>query len=275
MSGARFQGAPRRFIHRRHAHVDRAPVAPANLGEHVGVADDHRPFGDQTDWRAAGEQGLQRPPGELVMSFDRLIGIGRRADGDLLADPRRSVQLAAKHVDQVDLHEDDGREVVVRAELELRLVPPREAVVAGVRAPAIRVQRPAERHALDRIERRSACHFLVAGLIGAALRFVERGVAVLANLEGDGPSGGRPFSQIEDEGLFGHGAVSSFVRPKSTAFTVKRASLSFQQRGHAGHGALKFAAPANRRAVEPRSLGRRGRIRTAFNRSKEEREAMG
>ena len=56
----------------------------------------------------------------------------------------------AQHLDEVRLHEDDRRELVVRAQLELRVVAARVAVVAAVRAAAIRIQRPLERHPLDR-----------------------------------------------------------------------------------------------------------------------------
>ena len=52
------------------------------------------------------------------------------------------------------------------------VVAAREAVVAAVRAAAVGVERPVEeRHALDAVQRGAAGDFLVAGLVGAELRF--------------------------------------------------------------------------------------------------------
>ena len=84
------------------------------------------------------------------MPFDRLIGVGRGAERHQLARPGRLVELAPQHLEEVDLDEDRRREVVARTELELGLVAAREAVVAGVGAAAIRVERPVERHSLRR-----------------------------------------------------------------------------------------------------------------------------
>ena len=72
--------------------------------------------------------------------------------------------------------------MIVGTELELRLVAPREAVVAAVRAAAVRVERPVERHALDGVQRRPAGDFLIARRIRPPLRLVERRVAPLANV---------------------------------------------------------------------------------------------
>jgi hypothetical protein len=69
-------------------------------------------------------------------------------NADVLARPRRAIQLAREHADDVLLDEDDRRELVARVHLELRVIAAREAVVAAVRAAAIRVQRPLERHPL-------------------------------------------------------------------------------------------------------------------------------
>ena len=98
------------------------------------------PLVTRSDRRAAGGERLQRAAGELVVPFDRLIRIGCRAERRQLARPRRMIELASKHVDEVGLDENQRRKRVVRVELELRLVAAREAVVAGVRAAAIRIQ---------------------------------------------------------------------------------------------------------------------------------------
>ena len=179
---ARLERAPRFFVHRRHAHVDRAAVPPTDVSKQIGIAHDHRPLGDQADGRPSGEQRLERTSRELVMTLDGLIRIGRGADGYLLANPRGFVELSAQHVDQVDLHEDDAREVIARSELELRLIPSGEAVVATVCAAPIRVQRPVEGHAFDAVQGRLAGDFLVARRIGPPLGFVQRRFTSLTNL---------------------------------------------------------------------------------------------
>ena len=122
----------------------------------------------------AGDQRFERSPRELVVAFDRLIRIGGGSERDEITRPGRLVELAAQYLGEIHLHEDQRRELVARAELELRLIAAREAVMAAVRAAAIRVQRPVEGHPLHGIQRRSAGDFLVARLVGATLRLVER-----------------------------------------------------------------------------------------------------
>ena len=151
-----------------------AARARSTILQHVDVAHDHRALGHEPDRRAAADQRLQRAARELVVPFDRLIRIGRRAERRQLARPARMIELAAQHLDEVRLDEDHRRKLVSDAELELRLVAAREAVVARVRAAAVRVQRPLERHPLDGIQRRAAADFLVASGVGAPLRFGER-----------------------------------------------------------------------------------------------------
>ena len=48
----------------------------------------------------------KRSARQLVMSFDRLIGVGRGAERGHLARPRRMVELAPKHLDEVRLDEN-------------------------------------------------------------------------------------------------------------------------------------------------------------------------
>ena len=86
-------------------------------------------------------------------------------------------QLAGEHLWKVRLHQDDRREVVAGAHLELRVIAAGKAVVAGVRAAAIGVQRPLERHALRAVERRATHHFLVGRVIGAPVGVGQRGDA--------------------------------------------------------------------------------------------------
>ena len=155
----------------------RYTVAPARLhmsARMSAVADDHRAFRHQTDRRAAVVQRFERSSRQLVVSFDRLIRIGRGPDRHLLALPGVVIELLPQDFDQVGLDEDDRRELVARSELELRLVAPGEAVVTGVGAAAIGIQRPVEGHPLHAVERRAAGDLLIAGSVGPQLRLVER-----------------------------------------------------------------------------------------------------
>ena len=148
--GARFERPPRVLVDGRHAHVDRAAGGARQVAEHVAIADDHRSLRDEADRRSSARQRLERAARQPVVPFDRLIRIGRRAEGDVLARPRRPIELAREHLDEVALHENHRRELVVGVHLELHVVAAREAVVAAVRAAAIRIERPVERHALRR-----------------------------------------------------------------------------------------------------------------------------
>ena len=67
-----------------------------------------------------------------------------------------AVKLRPHHRHRVDLHEDHAREVLAGAQIEVRVIPAREAVVAPVHAPAIGVHAPAEPHALTRSSARSS-----------------------------------------------------------------------------------------------------------------------
>ena len=128
---------------------------------------------------------------QLVVPFDRLIGIGGGAERDAssrvhdgLSSSRASTSAKFTLTKISDENSSSG------PELELRLIAAGEAVVAPVRASAIGIQRPVEGHALHRIQRGSARDFLVARLVGAALRLVQRPDAVLTHLQRDRSGGG-------------------------------------------------------------------------------------
>ena len=108
------------------------------------------------------------------MTFNRLVGIGGGAEGHLLARPGRAIQLALQNLDEVSFHQNDRRELVVGVHLELHVVAPRETVMTAVRAAAVGIQRPVERHPLDTIESGTARDFLIPRLVGAPLRFGQR-----------------------------------------------------------------------------------------------------
>ncbi len=158
--------------------------------------------------RAAARQG--------VAAFDRLIRIGGGAERRLLARPRRFGQLAAQHGHEVGLDEDDRGEVVALAELELVLVAPGEAVVTAVGAAAVWVQRPAERHALDAVQRRAAVDLLIGGMVGALHGIRQRRDASGLDQRGDVASRRPRVAEVEQRRGSGLGhddrTISLFVR---------------------------------------------------------------
>src|SRR5687767_5174381 len=148
------------------------------------------------------------------MPFDRLIRIGCCPHRDLLAGPCRTIELIFEDLDQIRLYENDRRKLVARAELELGLVPADETVIKCVRAAAIRVERPVEWHALDRVQRRAAGDFLISGGIRTQLGLIEgRGRTLVANPERQSLRGGGGLADREKCLLFRHGfAVLSLMR---------------------------------------------------------------
>ena len=62
--------------------------APCRLAEHVDVADDQRPAGDDHERRAGAAERLDAGPRQAVAPLRRLIRVGGGADRDRLARPR-------------------------------------------------------------------------------------------------------------------------------------------------------------------------------------------
>ena len=202
VGGARLQGVPGVFVDRRHAHVHRAVRPFGEVPKQVDVAHDHRSLGDQADRRGVLDQGFEHAPAEPVAALDRLIRIGGGAESDELA-ALRPAELPPQHVREVHLDEDDRRELVARVELQVRVVPAGEAVVAAVGAAAIRVQGPFERHAPHPVEGGAAGDLLVARIVGPANRGGQGGGerpvagASLPNQVRDLPRGRPAGRQIE------------------------------------------------------------------------------
>ena len=61
-----------------------------------------------TDRRPAADEGFEHATSEPIVSFDRLVRVRRCSERDLLARPGRPIQLAAQHVREVCLDEDQG-----------------------------------------------------------------------------------------------------------------------------------------------------------------------
>ncbi len=101
MRRAGLERAPRVFVHGRHAHVHGAARRCRQSRQHVAVAHDHRSLGDEPHRRPCARQRFDRLPREPVVALDRLVRVGRRAQRDQLAGPRRLVELAPQHIDEV------------------------------------------------------------------------------------------------------------------------------------------------------------------------------
>ena len=99
-------------------------------------------------------------PRQPVAALALLVRVGRGSHGYRLARPPRRRELATEHVGDVRLHDDLRREVLADPEIEVGVIGAGEAVVAAVRAAAVRVHRPAKRHA------RSRRHPVQRGLAG-------------------------------------------------------------------------------------------------------------
>src|SRR5262245_3679922 len=104
-----------------------------------------------------------------------------------------------QHLDKILLDQDDRRELVVRVHFELHVVPPCEAVVATVRASAIGVQGPVERHALDPVEGRSTDDLLVSRLVGATLGLRQGGSPASFDAVRDLPRRRPSWPEIKEE----------------------------------------------------------------------------
>src|SRR5262245_31468460 len=95
--------------------------------------------------------------------------------------------------------------MVAGAQLELRLVPPRETVMAAVGAAAIRVEGPVERHPLNGVQCRTAGDLLIPGCVGPQLRLIQRRRRSLRlDSQRQGFRGWRALAEIEESCLIRH-----------------------------------------------------------------------
>ena len=164
--GPGLEEAPVVLIHRRNTKVDGALRPPREIGQDVAITDRHGSLGDESDRCRVRRQRLERAPRNLVVAFDRLVGIGGRAERDEPFLPRGPLELPAQDFSEVDLDQNDRGKIVPWTQVELRVKASGEAVMAAVRATPIGVQRPAKRHALHSIQRGPAGDLLVPGIVG-------------------------------------------------------------------------------------------------------------
>ena len=138
------------------------------------------------------------PRVSAVASLDRLIRVGGGAERHLLVRPGGPGQLPPQHLHEVRLHEDHRGEVVALAEFELMLVAAGETVVAAVRAAAVGVEGPPERHALDAVQCRPAADLLVGGVVGPLHRIGQRADAACLHQRGNVAGGRTRVAQVEE-----------------------------------------------------------------------------
>ena len=155
-------------VERRHRHVDRHLGPRRRLLEHVDVAPDERPAGDDRDRCArSGElddAGTRQP----IAPLGRLVRVGGGADRHLLARPGPPRELRAQDLGDVHLDPDRAAVAVVGGPVGAPLEGAHVTERAAVHAAGVGVQRPRERHPLDPVERRLARLFGVCDSHGAS-----------------------------------------------------------------------------------------------------------
>ena len=141
---------PQPLSRRRRAGLGRPPDAASSVGtenitetsvrrrrllQDVDVAHDQRPARDERERRPRPREHLDAGARQPVAALGGLVRVGRGADRDLLAAPRRARELAREHLGDVDLDADRAAVAVVGrpvgAQLERADVAERAAVHAA------------------------------------------------------------------------------------------------------------------------------------------------
>ena len=205
--GAGLERLPGLLVDGRDAHVDGARRARRRLREHVAVAHDHRTFGDEPDrgcaraserlrWRRASACSALRSAGSS-RSRCRRRRTRRVHDGRASSRVSTSTKFCFTRITDAN----SSSAFISNCDV----IAARVAVVAAVRAAAVGVERPVERHALHAVQRRTAGDFLIARLVGAPLGLGQRVAA--AGLDGVRDVACRGFggAEIEEQRKGGHG----------------------------------------------------------------------
>ncbi len=197
---ARFEGPPRLLVNRRHAHVHSRTSGTSDVEQNVAIANNHRSFRDEADWRPhPAASALRAAARESVVAFNRLIGIGRRSDGNRLVPPGRTIQFPPQYFGDVSLDQNDRGELVAGIHLELNVIAAGEAIVAAMGAASIRVQRPVERHTLYRVQGGTAADLLILSVVRASVGLGQRGGTAGLDDVGDVAGAGRGSTEIAKE----------------------------------------------------------------------------
>ena len=144
-------------------NVTRDLGPPRRLLQDVDVAHDQRPARDQAERRPRPSEHLDARAREPVAALGRLVRVGRGADRDLLAAPRRARELALEHLGDVHLDADRAAVAVVGRPVGPQLERADVTERAAVDAAGVRVQRPGERHPLDAVQGAPALLLAVLG----------------------------------------------------------------------------------------------------------------
>ena len=117
-------------------NVTETSARSSRLREHVDVADDQRPAGDDAERARRLTQGLDAAARQPVAALGGLVWVGGRPDRDRLVAPRGSGELRAKHLDDVRLDADRPAVAVVVGPVGSKLEGPHVAEgAAGGRSP--------------------------------------------------------------------------------------------------------------------------------------------
>ena len=114
--------------------------------QQVEVADDPVGLGGKHGRMVGLVQHLKHPPRHLPRRLDRLVRVGVGTQRNRLNLVARLRQFGAQQVGRLGLGEQPRFEIEPRRQVVIGVARPREAIDAAVLAPAIRVDRPGERH---------------------------------------------------------------------------------------------------------------------------------
>src|SRR5262245_42571164 len=239
MRGAGLERVPDLFIDAGYADDDVTIGSRRQVCEHILVANDHRSFGDNARWVAEFAKRFEDAARDLVGSFDRLVTVRGGAECRQFTFPRWLRELLPEHRDEVRLHQNDRRELIVCAELELPVIAPGIAVVAAVRASTVRIQCPGEGHPLHRVERRTAHDLLITSRIrsrhGVGERFGAAGFDGVRDLS----RGGLGPAEIEQQWRSFHSKLVDI----RLMFATESTTWSGQARARSGVGPGQAVSP--------------------------------
>jgi hypothetical protein len=140
-------------IERRQADANRDAGARRIAGEDVEVAQDESGARDEVHADAGARQFSEDRASDPVAALDRLVGVGCRADRDVVDGTSGPREFAPQHCRGVDLGRDSGAPFADAVEFAVCVRGPGVAEDALVRAAGVRIDRPAERHPPDAVEK--------------------------------------------------------------------------------------------------------------------------
>jgi hypothetical protein len=135
----RFERTRRLVIAERDREEDRDGCFAREGDEQIEVASNQSRLRDDADRIAKLQTDLQTFSRQLVMRFERQVGVGREGEDEFIAFPGGAHQLFSQQLRRVNLDNDLPFKVGARAEAEILVRGAREAVSAGMRAAAIDV----------------------------------------------------------------------------------------------------------------------------------------